>query len=303
MARKAVHVIQDSFFNYRSKFERKEIMKSIIIPSHRVKRLAGIALAFTLASGSWSPASAQQTTIDGATGILPLATDLLQAYKAKSPSTTIAVGRGSSSTSAMRAVSDGKIAIGLSSDPVGAAERSSGMQGIEIARMAVVFAVNASVTGPANLTSEQICAIYAGKNRNWKEIGGPALSIVPFTRPASESDAKIVRQHVACFAEGEGVLSLPKAGDMAKALASKAGSVGMTNLTIVEDSQGAVKPLALNGITPTAANLENGSYRMARQFYFVVKGSPSGEAAQFIAFVKSKDGERVIQENKAVPAK
>ncbi len=271
--------------------------------SNRAKHaVLSVAITAALLAGWAGLAGAQQITLDGSTGMLPLANELVQAFKAKHAAVPIEVGRGSSSSSAMRAVADGRLGLGLSSDPPGEAERAAGLQGLEIARAAVVFAVHAAVTIPG-LTAQQLCDIYARKIRNWKEAGGPNLSILPLTRPADEFDPKIIKKHTPCFKEADGVLVLPKAGDMAKALASKPGAIGMLNITYVESSQGAIRALVLNGTAPTPEAVRSGAYPLFRPFFLVTKGAPAGTVAQFVAFVKSADGERVIQNTKAVPVR
>ena len=245
---------------------------------------------------------AQQVTIDGSTGMFPIATELVQAFKFKNAAAPIVLGRGSPSMSAMRDVADGKIVIGLSSDPLGETERAAGLQSIEVARTAVVFGVNSAVT-IAGLTSEQVCGIYAGKIKNWKDVGGPALSIVPLTRPTNSFEPTMIRTHISCFKESREIISVPKAGDMAKALATNGGAIGMTNATFVAESHGAIRALAWNGTAPTRENIQAGSYPMVRRFYFVVKGAPSGTVSQFVAFVKGVEGQKIITETKAVPVK
>ena len=271
--------------------------------SNRVRQLVvSLATAAVVLASGAGPVRAQQITMDGSTGMLPLATDLVQAFKAKGSTTTVDVGKGSSGASAMRAVADGRLSLGLSSDLPGEAERAAGLKGIEIARAAIVFAVHSSVSVPG-LTTQQLCDIYGRKVKNWKEVGGSDMPILPLTRPVDEFDPTIIKKNNPCFKEADGVLILPKAGDMAKALASKPGAIGMINITYVETSQGASRSLFLNGVAPTAENVQSGAYPLFRRFFFVSKGEPAGATAQFVAFVKSADGERVIRNTKAIPVK
>lgn len=264
--------------------------------------IVALAVALVVITSSRLPAFAEQVMIDGTSGMLPLTANLVQKFKAKNSSVPLEMGGGFSSSAAMRAVADDKISIGLSSEPVGDAERSAGLQSIEIARVAVVFGVHSSVS-VTGLTSEQICNIYSGKVVNWKEVGGSSLSIVPLTRPVNEFDPTLIRKHISCFKESAGVVSLPRPGDMAKALSTKSGAIGMTNEIFVADSNGAIRSLAWNGVSPTLENVQAGSYPLTRRFYFVVKESPRGGAAQFLAFVKGVEGQKVITESKAVPVK
>jgi phosphate transport system substrate-binding protein len=269
---------------------------------YRFRSVLVTTLAVFLVSGSWISASGQQIVIDGTSGMLPLATDLVHAFKAKNPSLPLDLGKGTSSSSALRAVADGRITIGLSSEPVGEAERASGLHQVEIARVAVVFGVHSSVNVPG-LSSQQICDIYSGKLKSWKEVGGPNLSITPLTRPPNETDPVIVRARIPCFKEGTGVVSLPKPRDMTKALSSKAGAIGMTNGIFVEESNGAIRGLMLNGVAPTPGNVQAGSYPLIRRFFVVTKGAPTGGVAQFINFVKGAEGQDVIRQSKAIPMK
>lgn len=211
-------------------------------------------------------------------------------------------GPGSSSVAAIRALSADRLDIGLSSQVVGDNERALGLRTIEIAKSAVVFGIHGSL-GVSGLRTQQVCDIYQRKTKSWKEVGGPDLAILPLTRPPHESDPKIVREQISCFKETEGVAVLESAGDMAKVLAGRSGAIGMTNTTVVESSQGAIKALALNGVVSNPENLQSGAYPLARQFFFVVKGSPTGAVADFLAFVKSPQGQRVIRDNKASPVK
>jgi phosphate transport system substrate-binding protein len=88
---------------------------------------------------------------------------------------------------------------------------------------------------------------------------------------------------------------------MAKALAETPHALGMTSMTVVEQSVGKVKALTLNGTAPTAENVKSGRYFLTRDFLFVIKGEPTGSVKKFLDFVLSPEGDRVIQANGAVP--
>jgi phosphate transport system substrate-binding protein len=265
------------------------------------RNVALLAAGILVAAAS-RPAPGQQIVLDGSTGWFPLTKELVQAFKARNGSAPFEFGSGSSSLSALRAVGEGRLAIAISSRALGEAERAAGLHGVEVARSAVVFAANASV-GIAGLTADQVCAIYAGRIKNWKEVGGPDLAVIALTRNSGASDMRAVRNHLPCFKAGDAALPLVKSEEMAKVLTAKAGTIGFTNLTMVDGSRGRIRALALSGTAPTPENLQNGSYAMVRRFFLVTQGAPAGPAAQLVAFVKSADGERVIRAHQAVPVK
>jgi len=99
------------------------------------------------------------------------------------------------------------------------------------------------------------------------------------------------------------VKAMPKSGDMAKELAAVPGAIGMTSMTVVEQSKGRIKAASLDGIAPSADNVKRKSYTLIRESFFVTRGSPSTAVARFIEFTRSASGEEVIAANGAVPVK
>ena len=175
----------------------------------------------------------------------------------------------------------------------------------EIGKVPVVFGVNRSVSA-GELTERQICDIYAGNVSNWKEVGASDLAIVAIARPDTEVDSEVVREHIACLTAlkiADGVRIAPKAGEMASELAATAGAIGMTTMTIVEQSGGGIRPLRLRGVEPTAANVQNKRYALTRDSFLVIKAAPPPAVAQFIEFVRSSAGEKVIAANGAGPVR
>ncbi|MDR2639143.1 MAG: substrate-binding domain-containing protein [Helicobacteraceae bacterium] len=66
-------------------------------------------------------------------------------------------------------------------------------------------------------------------------------------------------------------------------------SLGSLNKTI--------KPVKINGVTPSTDNIKNGSYKIARPFNIAVRGEVSPLAQSFINFILSKEGQAVVAKN------
>ena len=123
--------------------------------------------------------------IDGSAGVMPLATALAREYRMLEPAVTIALGNGMGTKARVDALAQGTIDIALASHGIDRAEL--GAKGVvihEVARVAVVFGVNAGVS-VTNLVRAQVCAIYAGDVINWSQLGGSDLAIAARTRPAA----------------------------------------------------------------------------------------------------------------------
>ena len=129
---------------------------------------------------------------------------------------------------------------------------------------------------------------------------------MPVTRPDSEVDTEVVREQVSCLTDlkmPETVRVMPKAGEMAQELAKVAGAIGMTTMTVVEQSQGRVKAVSLRGIAPTAENVQRKTYTLTRDSFLVARTPASPAVTRFLEFVRSPAGSKVIAANGAVPVK
>lgn len=262
------------------------------------------AIVLLCALGSSLARGADVIVLDGSTGMLPLAKALAAAYQQRSPDPRIETGSGLGTGARLRALSEGKIQVALASHGISPEDAQKGnLRIIEVAKGAIVFAVNSSVP-ISDITQSQVCDAYSGRIRSWQALGGSEGPVVLFTRPPTEVDPEVIRAKLSCFKdlkESEQAKVMARGGDMAKALAETPHALGMTSMTVVEQSAGKIRALSLNGIAPTADNVKSGRYFLTRDFLFVVKAEQGGAVKRFLDFVLSPDGDRVIQANGAVP--
>jgi len=246
----------------------------------------------------------EKIVLDGSSGMLPLATVLATAYQQRASDPQIEIGKGLGTGARLQALTEGKIQIALASHGIKPEDVEKGnLKVIEVAKGAIVFAVNANVP-ITNITEAQVCDIYSGKIRSWQPLGSSDSPIAVLTRPPTEVDPEVIRTKIGCFKELKEVETakvMARGGDMAKGLAETPHAIGMTSMTAVEQSEGKVKALSLNGVPPTPEHVKSGRYFLARDFLFVIKGEPTPPIKQFLNFVLSPDGDRVILANGAVP--
>jgi len=270
-----------------------------------VIRIGMFSIGAFLAIGAHGQTT-ERIVIDGSTGGMPLAAALAQAFQARNPVVTIEMGKGLGTKARLQALAEGKIDIALASHGLNIDEITrQGMAVHEIANVAVVFGVNATVP-VGNLTAQQICDVYARKTSDWKALGGPEMEIAARARPDSEVDTEVVRGNIACLKDlkmPEAVKIMPRAGDMAAELAATTGAIGMTTMTVVEQSQGKIKALSVDGIAPSVQNVERKAYRLVRESFFVVKTPASPAVARFLEFTRGAMGHTVITANGAIAVK
>ena len=61
-----------------------------------------------------------------------------------------------------------------------------------------------------------------------------------------------------------------------------------------------VKCLKIDGYTPFAENLKNGSYKLSRQFSIITKNEISEITKDFISFILSRNGQKIVENNKYI---
>ncbi len=81
---------------------------------------------------------------------------------------------------------------------------------------------------------------------------------------------------------------------MMTTVAGNKDAIGYISLGSLNDT---VKGLEIDGAKATADNIKNGSYKIARPFNIVTKGEVSPAAKDFMAFIMSKEGQKVVSDN------
>lgn len=81
---------------------------------------------------------------------------------------------------------------------------------------------------------------------------------------------------------------------MMTSVAGDKSAIGYLSLGSLNDT---VKALEIDGAKATAANVKNGSYKVARPFNIATKDDISDAAQDFIDFIVSAEGQAIVEEN------
>ncbi len=81
---------------------------------------------------------------------------------------------------------------------------------------------------------------------------------------------------------------------MMTTIAGNKGAVGYISLGSLNDT---VKAVKIDGSAATVENIKNGSYKIARPFNIATKDGLSDVAADFISFIMSEQGQKVVEDN------
>ncbi len=237
-----------------------------------------------------------EITIAGSTSVQPVSEVLAEAFMDKNPGVKVAVQGGGSSVGIEQAAK-GTVDIGSSSRELKPEEKKLGLQEIMFARDGIAVIVHPS-NKVESLTLEQIRDIFAGRITNWKDVGGEDGKIVVINREAGSGTRGAFEEIVM---EGEELvksIEQTSTGAVRAAVASDPNAIGYVSLTGLSSD---VKPLKVNGVSPTHQNIKDGKYPIARPFLYLVKGEPSGPVKAYLDFVKSEKGREILEKEGVIP--
>ncbi len=248
-------------------------------------------------------ATAATVTIQGSTTVLPVTQSAAEVYMDQNPEINITV-RGGGSGNGIAAVVDGAVDIGQASRFIRDEEVKNAVDnGIYPVPHRIAMDGIAVVLHPSNpiedLSLEEIKAIFTGEATCWSEFGGPEQDITIISRDSS-SGTYGVFSSIALDGERLSPRALLQAsnGAVAGTVAETKGGIGYVGLGYLSDE---LKPIKVNGVDATEANVVNGSFPIARGLYLFTDGWPKGQTAEFINFILSSEGQRIVGETGYVP--
>jgi len=264
--------------------------------------LSPLLCAALVLSLGCSRASKNAITVAGSTSVEPFAELLAEHYMAIHPGIEISV-QGGGSSAGVRACQNKICAIGMSSRELNAEEKN--LTEIPIALDAIALIVNAG-NPVRSLTLAQARDVFAGRIRNWRQLGGPDRPITAITREegsgtrasfeekvmaAGRPKRKDGKAEPAAFARD--ALVQDSNGAVREIVASDPAAIGYISSGLVDERVAAV---AIGGVSPTEAAIRAGKYPVVRRFLFLTNGAATGTAQAFINYVLSDTGQRALVE-------
>jgi phosphate transport system substrate-binding protein len=161
-----------------------------------------------------------------------------------------------------------------------------------------------------SLTVEQIQKIYTGEITNWAQAGGLDQAIVAYQRNQGSGSQTTMEKQVM---NGLAMIPPPLAtvllgmGMLVESVAEYANeqySIGYTfkyyidRLYVNEN----IKILEINGIAPTGENIRSHTYPFTTSYYAVYRaGDSGGLAEQFVAWIRSDEGQLCLAQAGYIP--
>jgi len=236
--------------------------------------------------------------IVGSTSVQPYVEMLAEEYAILYPERKIDV-QGGGSSAGIQAVESNTAQIGMSSRSLRDTELHLWSTEITKDGLAIIIHPGNPVS---SLTLEQIQGIYSAEFTNWRDLGGSDARIHIITREEGSGTRGAFEEMVM----GERRIT-PRAivqnsnGSVRQLVSDDPFSIGYISLGLVETGERPVKALQIDGVAPTRGNVINGSYALYRSFLFVSREEPTGNVVQFIDFIRSPQGQRILADEGLIP--
>jgi phosphate transport system substrate-binding protein len=261
-------------------------------PGDRMTFLKMLTVLFVLSAAFWVGCQKPKggLTVAGSTSVQPFAEMLAEEYMAHHREKKVFI-QGGGSSAGIEAVRTGAADIGMSSRRLMASEKE--LMPAPIAYDAIAVIVNPQ--NPLNdLSAEQIRGIFSGKLTNWKEVGGRNHSLTMVTREEGSGTREAFQKMVMGKHEiSLGGLVQDSNGAIRQVVSDDPNAIGYISLGLVDKT---VKALRINGIQPNLENIMKSRYTIIRPFLFVFRTSPEGLAKDFLDFILSAEGQKLLKQ-------
>ena len=163
-----------------------------------------------------------------------------------------------------------------------------------------------------NISWQQIRNIYSGKTAYWKTLGWEkGGKIIAFQRPegsGSQTGLQAIMNKIPVQvpqplpdASLVGTNSLMRQVSVEWRGVQPAIGYSYRYFAVKMYPNANAKLLQVNGIEPSVANIQNGTYPFCGDFYAVTNGKPEGNAKHLIDWILSPEGQKLIEKTGYIP--
>jgi phosphate transport system substrate-binding protein len=199
----------------------------------------------------------------------------------------------------------GQVEIAMSSKPIADDDRkafpSTDFVSTQIGSDAVGIIIRREIYdgGVRNLTKSQVTALFEGRIRSWKELGGPDVEVFVYDKEPGRGTREVIDKYL--YGTGKAPPP-PQSNNFAvvggneegrsKVLSTPGGVTPLSTSFITGYAK--LAAVSVDGIEPTPAHIVDQTYPMYRPLYLVTNGPPTGNAKTFVDYVVSDEGQKLV---------
>jgi len=270
------------------------------VASKKVSMLLVLVMLSVLLLPVGSAFAKEKITIAGSTSVQPVSEILSQEYMKKNPNVKIYV-QGGGSSAGVKAAATNTADIGSASRNLKDSEKNLGLKEFKIAIDGIAIVTHKDNKAVDSLSVEQVRKIFAGEIKNWKDLGGSDAPINVVSREEGSGTRGAFEDMVMKYKDASGKkkkaeLSRGAAiqssnGAVRSTVAGDKNAIGYLSLAYLD---GSVRSIKIDGVEPTAKNIVDGKYKIARPFLYLTKGEPKAEVKKYIDWVLGPEGQKLI---------
>ena len=227
-------------------------------------------------------------TIAGSTSVMPFTEKLAEHFMLDHSEFVIDV-QGGGSTAGIQAVVNNTVNIGMSSRELNDKEKT--LNTITICHDGIAMIVHPQ-NSVRSLTLQQIRDIFNGRIKNWRELGGVDRRIDAVTREEGSGTRSAFEELVMKGkAIDDSIMVQDSNGSVKEVVATDPYAVGYISLGLVDQK---VRSVTIDEVVPSIKSIKNGRYKIVRPFLYVTNGELDTYAKEFVDFILSKDGQKIL---------
>ncbi len=287
-------------------YGRKHIYLASFNTSHGLLLLIGLLLAALLSACAGTGTAPTEISghmkISGSTALKPLAEEGARQFRKLHPQANIEVV-GNGSINGLKDVMAGKSNIGDSDIYADfASYPDPNMTDHIVCVIPFTMIVNPDV--PVNsLTKEQIIQIFStGQITNWREVGGPDLTITPVVRPETSGTRDTFRKYILGGRDentgSRKLLKTDSSDTVVATVAETPGAIGYLAASVLKPT---VHPIAIDNVTPTRDNIVSGHYTFWSYEHMYTLGDDNTMVSSYLDFMLTQLMQQKAQQLGYIP--
>jgi phosphate transport system substrate-binding protein len=247
--------------------------------------------------------AADTLVVKGSTTVLPIAQAAAQIYMKNHPGVNITVS-GTGSGDGIKELIDKTTDIANSSRDLKKEEKDLAKEkGVHLISHLIAIDAIVPIVHPDNpvkgLTIEQLNLIYQGKITNWKSIDGPNKGIVVISRDTSSGTYDTWEEKILHKARVTPRAQTQESnGAVVQAVSKNKFAIGYIGIGYLKKT---VRGIKVNGVEASTQTAKLGQYPIARPLFMFTDGQPAGITGEFIRFLLSTEGQKIVKTQGFVP--
>ena len=252
----------------------------------------------------------------GSDTLVNLALAWAETYRQVAPDISIAVTGGGSGTG-IAALINGTVDLANASRAMKESEiedaRKNGFDPQEFTVAIDALAVIVNKENPVSqLTIDQLAEIFTGRITNWQAVGGNDAPIILVSRESNSGTHVYFLEEVVRKGDGENkdifapqTLLMPSSVGITSEVQRNPNAIGYDGLGYTDPAHEKLIAVARDAdspfVVPSVATGADGSYPISRALYMYTAGEPTGVIADYLAWVRGPEGQRIVAELGFVP--